>query len=148
MDGSFNVPDERVTIPSTEKTLTQFSQRAQGAKQSDNAGSDPSADALSSLKGLAKIRDGVVSTQRLTFEVPGANANLYGWYDLRGGAVHLNGNLKMKSDISHATTGWKSILLKPLAPFFKKKKAGAVVPIAVTGRPGHYQVSSNILHQK
>jgi hypothetical protein len=54
----------------------------------------------------------------------------------------------MKSDISHAVTGWKSILLKPLAPFFKKKKAGAAVPIAITGKPGHYQVSSNILHQK
>jgi hypothetical protein len=148
MDGSFDVPKERVTRSDLEKTLTQFSQRAQGEKQSDDAGSDPSTDVVSSLEGPSTVRNGVVSTQRLTFEVPGAQATLHGWYNLRGGAVHLDGNLKMKSDISHTATGFKSVLLKPLAPFFKKKKAGAVVPIAVTGKPGHYQVSSNILHQK
>jgi hypothetical protein len=58
------------------------------------------------------------------------------------------GDVKMESDISHATTGFKSLLLKPLAPFFKKKNAGAVVPIAVTGKPGDYKVSQNLLHDK
>jgi hypothetical protein len=41
----------------------------------------------------------------------------------------------MDTDISHAATGFKSFLLKPLAPFFKKKNAGAVISIAVTGMP-------------
>jgi len=54
----------------------------------------------------------------------------------------------MDTDISHTATGFKSFLLKPLAPFFKKKNAGAVIPIAVTGLPGHYQVSQNIAHNK
>ena len=54
----------------------------------------------------------------------------------------------MDTDISHTTTGFKSFLLKPLAPFFKKKNAGAVVPIAVTGTPGHYQVSQDINPQQ
>jgi hypothetical protein len=54
----------------------------------------------------------------------------------------------MESDISHVTTGFKSVLLKPLAPFFKKKHAGAVIPIAVTGGPGHYTVTQDLLHQK
>jgi hypothetical protein len=148
VDGSLNVPDERVTNASTEKTLTQFSERAQGAKQPKNDEASASADVVSALEGPASIRDGVVRTQRITFEVPGAEATMHGWYNLRGGAVHMDGTLKMKTDISHATTGFKSVLLKPLAPFFKKKKVGAVVPIAVTGKPKHYQVSSNILHTK
>jgi len=38
--------------------------------------------------------------------------------------------------------------MKPLIPFFKKNKAGAVIPIAVTGSPGEYKVSQNLLHQK
>jgi hypothetical protein len=54
----------------------------------------------------------------------------------------------MDTDISHTATGFKSFLLKPLAPFFRKKHAGAVVPIAVTGTPGHYGVSQNITHNK
>ncbi|MGH9586696.1 MAG: AsmA-like C-terminal region-containing protein [Acidobacteriaceae bacterium] len=142
MEGHFDVPDERVTIPSTEKMLSQFSERAQGEKQDDDA------DVLSSLEGPATIRNGLVSTRGLMFEVPGAKAKLHGWYNLSSGAVHLDGTMKMKSDISHAETGFKSLLLKPLAPFFKKKKAGAVVPIAITGKPNHYKVSSNFLHQK
>ena len=54
----------------------------------------------------------------------------------------------MDTDISHAASGFKSFLLKPLAPFFKKKNKGADVPIAVTGTPGHYHVQQNIAHDK
>jgi hypothetical protein len=54
----------------------------------------------------------------------------------------------MDSDISHVTTGLKSLLLKPLIPFFRKDNAGAVIPIAVTGGPNDYKVSQNLLHNK
>ena len=68
----------------------------------------------------------MVSTQRLTFALPGASANLNGYYNLSSGNVHLIGNLRMDSDISHVATGFKSLLLKPLIPFFRKDNAGAV----------------------
>jgi hypothetical protein len=58
------------------------------------------------------------------------------------------GNLKMDTDISHTATGFKSWLLKPLAPFLKKKNLGAVVPIAVTGGPGNYKVTEDLMHTK
>lgn len=152
VDGSFNVPEERVTKRSEENKLTSFSERAQGEKTEDDSKQDepegPGVDALSSLVGQAKIRDGMVSTKRLEFGMPGASADLSGWYNLRNGAVHLDGELKMEKDISHAQTGFKSVLLKPLAPFFKKKHAGAVVPIAVRGEPGQYKVSQNLMHNK
>jgi len=74
--------------------------------------------------------------------------NLAGTFNLRGGGVHMLGDLHMQSDISHVTTGFKSILLKPLSPFFRKGHAGAVVPIAITGSPHHYKVSQNLLHHK
>ena len=54
----------------------------------------------------------------------------------------------MESDISHVTTGFKSVLMKPLIPFFKKDNAGAVIPIAITGGPGGYKVTQNIAHRK
>jgi hypothetical protein len=166
VDGTFDVPTERLTDRDTEQKLSAFSQRAQGAKasKSDPGTADPatpvrasippnlpgndSPDALSSLKGQARIRDGVLSTQRITMQIPGATADLSGSFNLRDLTVHLAGNLRMQSDISHTTTGLKSVLMKPLIPFFKKDQSGAVIPIAVTGGPGAYKVTQDILHRK
>ena len=151
VDGGFSVPAQRITDPQTSKSLAAFSARAQGAGSGDGQPGNPStadADVVSSLKGQVKIRNGVVSTSQLTFDVPGATADLHGTFAFHTNAVHLTGQLKMDSDISHAATGFKSVLLKPLAPFFKKKKAGAVVAIAVTGVPHQYKVGQDVLHTK
>jgi AsmA-like C-terminal region len=150
VDGVFDVPAERVEDRDTQKSLTEFSQRAQGDKSESSiaktANSSSAADALSSLKGPASIRNGIASTQRLTFKIAGAEADLKGTFNFHNKQVHLIGNLKMNSDISHTATGFKSWLLKPIAPFFKKKHVGAVVPIAVTGAPGSYKVTQDIAH--
>ena len=146
--GVFDVPAERVTDHQTQKSLTDFSHRAQGKKESDDDSSHPSADALSLFKGPARIEDAIASSQRVTFRVPGAQADLSGTFNFHTKVVHMVGDLRMDTDISHTSTGFKSFLLKPLAPFFKKKNAGALVPIAVTGGPGHYQVTQNLGHNK
>jgi hypothetical protein len=145
VEGGFNVPQERLTNKAEETSLSQLSERAQGGKNEEDAGDT---DVVSSLQGDVAIRDGVISMQKLTFGIPGAEANLNGTFNLNNSNVHLVGNLKMDTDISHVTTGFKSLLLKPLAPFFKRKGAGAVIPIAVTGGPGEYKVGQDILHQK
>lgn len=151
LQGSFDLPAEKLTDRATEQSLTAFGARAQGASSGKDQPGDPAraaADVVSSLKGQAIVRNGILSTDQLTFEMPGASANLKGTYAFHGGAVHLIGHLKMDSDISHAATGFKSVLLKPLAPFFKRKQAGAVVEIAVTGTPHHYAVAQDVLHNK
>jgi hypothetical protein len=146
LEGIFDVPAQRITNRNEEKALSKFSERAQGDK--DDVKQDGSADVLSSLNGAATIRDGIASTQRLTFVIPGAKTDLEGTFNLKSAALHLTGHLEMQSDISHVTTGWKSFLLKPLIPFFKGKRVGAVIPIAITGRPGQYRVGQNLLHRK
>ena len=151
--GTLNVPADKVTDKDTEKNLSAFSQRAEGKQKNTGLDADPNAlppgsDVLSSLRGPVKVEDGVASTSNLEFRVPGAEATLRGTYQFHDDAVHLTGNLRMDTDISHTTTGFKSFLLKPLAPFFKKKNAGAVIPIAVTGLPGSYKVSQNLAHNK
>jgi hypothetical protein len=152
MDGTFEVPAERLTDKPLEQKLTDFSERAQRSKPSeggpgrDAQTSDPPASVLSSIQGQVKIRYGIVSTHQLAFRVPGAAADLSGIYNLHDRSVHMLGNLQMDSDISHVTTGFKSLLLKPLIPFFKRKNAGAVIPIAITGYPNHYKITQ--LHRK
>lgn len=153
LTGSLNVPAEKLTDQKTEKSLSSFSERAAGKQKNTGLESAPNspppgADVLSSLEGPARINDGIVSTPHISFRVPGAEATLAGTFRFHDEAVHLTGNLKMTTDISHTATGFKSFLLKPLAPFFKKKNAGAVIPIAVTGLPGHYKVSQDISHNK
>ena len=153
VDGTFDIPAERLTNQTTERKLSAFSQRAQGLRSiKGEAPGDPDltthSDVLSSLNGRAKISDGVVSTQRLTFQMPGAAIDLNGTFNFRDRTVHLLGNLHMLSDISHITTGFKSLLLKPLIPFFKKDNFGAVIPIAITGSPHRYKVTQNLLHHK
>lgn len=152
MNGGFFIPAEKVTDKEVEKELSDFSRRAQGKEKPKGGGEKKNAsgsrDVVSSLAGPAKIEDGVASTPRLTFRVPGAQATVRGTYRLHNDEAHLTGDLKMDTDISHTSSGFKSFLLKPLAPFFKKKNAGADVPIAVTGTPGHYHVQQNITHTK
>ncbi len=156
--GSFLVPAERLTNRKTEKELSAFSNRAQKSPPSKGdlsaatppgaANQDDVADVVSSLKGKATIEKGIVTSQDLEFEIPGASVDLHGSMNLHGGSVHLLGTLRMQSDVSHAATGFKSILLKPLIPFFKKQKAGAVVPILISGKPGSYKVSQDLLGNK
>ena len=154
MTGTLNVPAEKISDQQAEKNLSAFSERARGSSKpntgvdSNTSQTDATKDVLSSLQGSTRLENGVVSTSRLTFKVPGAQATMAGTFRFQGEVAHLTGNLKMDTDISHTATGFKSLLLKPLAPFFKKKNAGAVVPIAVTGTPGHYQVSQDIAHNK
>jgi hypothetical protein len=154
MEGTFDIPAERLTNKTTERKLSAFSQRSQGLKSTDLdavlADQDPTAhsDALSSLNGRAQIRDGIVSTERLTCQMPGAALDLNGTFNFNDRIVHLLGNLYMESDISHVTTGFKSLLMKPLIPFFKRDNSGAVVPIAITGSPHRYKVTQNLFHHK
>ena len=150
VDGTFDVPAERATDAKTEKSLTDFSHRAQGKNSAPepNPPEDGVADALSSIAGPVSIRDEIVTTKGLRFKVSGAEANLHGTFAIHTLTVHLSGDLKMDSDLSHTATGFKAFLLKPIAPFFKKKNAGALVPIAVTGTPGKYKVEADLNHNK
>ena len=142
MNGAFTVPGERFTDTATEGNLTAFSHRAQGIK-GESDGAQPAV--LPNVSATVSVRDGMAQMSPLMVHMPGASVRLNGAFDLRTQNVHLTGDLRMQSDVSHVTTGFKAILLKPLAPFFKKDGAGAVVPVAITGTPHHYKVGQNIL---
>lgn len=146
MDGRFDIPRERITNPVAERKLTAFSERAQG--HSSEGDHPTTSEVISRLDGQVEIRNGIVYAHSLKFQVPGADVDLNGTFNLRNRNAHLLGELRMQSDISHLTTGFKSLLLKPLAPFFKKPGAETVIPVSITGAPHAYKVQQNILHNK
>ena len=144
---------KKITDAKAERSLSAFSERARGKQKNTGVEASPDSrppdtDVVSSLEGPVKIEDDVARTPDITFRVPGAEATLAGTFRFQEEAVHLTGERKMATDISHTATGFKSFLPRPPAPFFKKKNAGALIPIAVTGMPGHYQISQDITHTK
>jgi hypothetical protein len=47
--------------------------------------------------------------------------------------MDFRGTARMDAKLSETTTGFKSVLLKAVDPFFKKGKSGAVIPIKIAG---------------
>jgi len=54
-------------------------------------------------------------------------------YYLLNQQIDLHGTLKTEARLSQETHGIKSALLKPFDPLFNGKKAGAEIPVKVTG---------------
>jgi len=92
---------------------------------------------LSDLKGQVLLRDGTARFSNLSFTVPGALAQMDGTYNLITEKIDLHGMLKTDSAPSNTTQGVKSLLMKALDPFFKKKRAGYAMPVKVTGTYEH-----------
>ncbi|MFP5226416.1 MAG: AsmA-like C-terminal region-containing protein [Acidobacteriota bacterium] len=91
-----------------------------------------------------RFEHGVASFPDIEAYVPGAQASLRGTFDLLNSRIDLKGKLAMERSLSHAATGFKAVLLKPLSPFFKRKDAGAVLPITVTGTAEKPKVSADL----
>jgi hypothetical protein len=87
----------------------------------------------SDLQGIFKLEGGVLSFSFLHFLIPGTHADMTGQYSLDGNIFDFHGKLKLDAKLSQMMTGWKSILLKPVDPFFHKNGAGTEVPFKVTG---------------
>jgi len=148
MRGDFGVDQAAFKKPSRQEQVDELSERSRGEKngkdkgkdqskeqsktQADSAGDDP-ANIVMNLRGHLELRDGVAKFSELTFNVPGASARMDGTYNLENEQIDFHGTLKTEAELSQDTTGIKSTLLKPLNPLFKKKKAGADIPIKMTG---------------
>ena len=87
----------------------------------------------SDLEGGFTLNQGVLSFSYLHFLVPGTHADMTGKYSLDGNTFDFHGVLRLDATLSQMTTGWKSILLKPVDPFFKKHGAGTELPFKISG---------------
>ena len=144
MRGDFGVVDAAFRKPSRQAQVEELSERASGAKKDKDSGkdkseakADPAAEdpenVVMNLQGHLELREGLAKFSELTFNVPGAAARMDGTYNLENEQIDFHGTLKTDAELSQDTTGIKSALLKPLNPLFKRKKAGAVIPVKMTG---------------
>jgi hypothetical protein len=151
LTGNFNIERARFTSTNTQKNVDQLSERAEGKKdkEKDHDQDDDKNGferVLTHLKGDVVLKDGVVTFLPVSFAVPGAEADMKGTYSLLTKRVDMGGKMRMLATVSQATTGAKSIFLKVLDPFYKKKKkgAGAEVPIRMTGTYGHTHFTAGL----
>lgn len=127
LDGQFEL-DGRFTSRTVQSKLSGLSDRARG-----EAGKG-TASVGSGLSGHFWLNHGVLAMRNLAFAIPGAAVRLDGTYGLVSEELDFDGTLRMDATISEAAGGGiKGFFLKAVDPFFKKGKAGAVLPIKVRG---------------
>ena len=129
--GEFQVSDGSFENEKVQTRINDLSLRSRG--QPKLVGKTPEVPITSDLQGTFRLADGILSFSSLNFEIPGTQANLTGQYGLDGRVFDFHGIVKMKAKLSQMTKGWKSILLKPVDPFFHKDGAGTEVPFKITG---------------
>jgi len=128
LDGSFTVDEAHFSKLSVQEKVSELSNRGSGEPQEskdDNIASD--------FRGRFKLNHGMMTFTGLSFNVPGVRVALDGSYGLVDERLNLHGTATLQAKLSQTTTGWKSVLLKAIDPIFKKKNAGAVLPIKVEG---------------
>jgi hypothetical protein len=129
--GTFHVLRAHFTSEKVQGKLDSLSLRSQGKPK--EAQSHVEEDVAVDLRGVFALKDGLLSFSVLHFLIPGTHVDMTGDYSLDGQKFDFRGKAWLDAKISQMTTGWKSILLKPVDPFFSKDGAGTEIPIRVTG---------------
>src|ERR1051326_3042073 len=149
--GNFKISRARFSSTNTQKDVDQLSERAKGKKDKEKDYDQDDDEngferVMTDLKGDVVMKDGVAMFSPVSFAVPGAEADMKGTYSLLTKRVDLRGKMRMLATVSQASMGAKSIFLKVLDPFYKKKKkgAGAEVPIRMTGTYGHTHFTAGL----
>ena len=145
LSGTFYIPDGQFSNPRLQTRIDALSLRSMGKPKLINQA--PDIVIPSELKGAFDLRNGILSFSRLQFHVPGTNADMSGRYSLDGKMFDFHGVLRLDAKLSQMTTGWKSILLKPVDPFFHKNGVGTEVPFKITGTKSDPHFGLDFHHQ-
>ena len=131
LKGRFVIPAAQFSSEKIQTRINAISLRSSGQPNLVKEASDRTV--TSDLAGVFNLDKGLLSFSLLHFKIPGTHADLNGQYSLDGKMFDFHGTLKLDAKLSQMTTGWKSILLKPVDPFFHKNGTGTQVPFKITG---------------
>jgi hypothetical protein len=142
---SFRVSSAHFTSEKIQAKIDKLSLRSQGKpKQATDSVPD---NVRAILSGAFVLNHGVLKFSRVHFQVPGTQVDLTGIYSLDGNRFDFHGKARMDAKLSQMVGGWKSILLKPVDPFFSKHGAGTEVPIKITGTKSEPQFGLDFGHK-
>jgi hypothetical protein len=131
LKGGFTLRQIHFTNPEVEDKVDMLSLRAQGDPKDAKPGAE---DVHSQMVGQFVKSDDTLSFSKLNYTLPGATVALTGEYSLDGERFEFEGKMRTDAKVSQMVASkWKSILLKPVDPFFKKNGAGAEIPVKISG---------------
>jgi hypothetical protein len=131
LKGGFTLRQIHFTNPEVEDKVDMLSLRAQGDPKAAKPGAE---DVHSQMVGQFVMDAGKLSFSKLDYTLPGAAVALTGEYTLNGEQFEFEGKIRTDAKVSQMVASkWKSILLKPVDPFFKKNGAGAEIPVKISG---------------
>lgn len=139
--GVFNASDAQFSNSDVQEKMNDISHRGKGQPK------DPETDSVvSHFKGPFSVRNGLLTIQNVTFDIPGVDVSVNGNYTLVQHEMDFHCDARLRAKLSQTTTGFTSFLLKALDPFFKKKNAGAEIAFSVKGDPSHPLVGLDVIH--
>jgi len=128
LKGKFAIRNGRFASDTTQDKIDELSRRGRG-----EPGNTEVSDVISAFGGEFSLGDGVLRLPGLQFSVRGARVDLDGRYVLRTQGLDFTGALRLDAPVSKTVTGFKSILLKPIDPLFRRNGAGTLLPITISG---------------
>lgn len=143
--GQFRLRAIHFMNPEWQDKVDMLSLRAQGQPKLAKPGAE---DVSSVMTGQYVLGEGRLSLHTLLYTLPGADVNLSGIYSLDGSELDFSGKVRTKAALSQMiATRWKSWLLKPVDPFFRKNGAGAEIPIKISGTRGAPKFGLDLKHK-
>jgi hypothetical protein len=143
--GDIHISDARFTNDKIQSRVDDWSERTRGNPELAKAGVPP--DVRSDMDANFVLSSGLLSVSQLHFRMPGTKVSMSGTYKVDDSECDFHGKADLDAKLSQMVTGWKSILLKPVDPFFSKNGAGTEVPISVTGTKSDLHFGLD-MHQK
>ena len=146
LTGNFQISGIHFTNDKVQTKVDALSMRSQG--KPERAKEMLPEHMQSIMKGKFRMNKGTFWIPRVQFFVPGTEVDLTGKYSLDGKQFDFHGHARMDAKLSQMVGGWKSILLKPVDPFFSKHGAGTEIPIKVTGTKSEPHFGLDFGHKK
>ncbi len=145
LKGGFTLRQIHFTNPEVQDKVDMLSLRAQGDAKDAKPGAD---DVHSQMVGQFVLGGGKLSFSKLDYTLPGAAVALTGQYSLDGDQFEFEGKMRTDAKVSQMVASkWKSILLKPVDPFFKKNGAGAEIPVKISGTKSAPKFGLDLRHK-
>jgi|SRR5579862_1468562 len=128
LDGGFEISAAHFSQLNVQEKVNKLSHAGKGEPE------EPETNTVASdFRGNFALDGGIMTFRKLSFRVPGVGISLNGKYGLLDEQLDFHGTARLEAKLSDMTTGFKSFLLKAVDPLFKKKNAGAELPIKITG---------------
>jgi hypothetical protein len=99
------------------------------------------------MRGKFILKNSVIRLSRLSFNVPGIWVNMSGTYGIRSERINFDGTVQLEGKLSQMASGWKSLLLKAVDPFFRDGNR-TVLPVKVEGTRSDPKFGLDLHHSK